>query len=132
MRRIPFSSVLLAIACTILTGCAGGGNPHFMPRTKPLFAGLHEDGLSTGAKAMLDEAKTDFQLARHGHDPRHAKFASTIPGTHSRVFEGRGYELTLVNKDLVICHYIGPKIVLKAAITGGQPFEYDEVNCLGD
>lgn len=131
MRRIPFASVFLAAACAILTGCAGG-DPHFMPRTRPLFAGLAGEKLGADARAMLDEAKADFMLARHGQEPRHAKYASTIPGTHSRVFEGRGYELTLVNKDVVVSHYVGPKIVLKAAITGGQPFAYDEVDCLGD
>jgi len=130
MSRIPFASILITIACAILTGC--GGNPHFMPRTHPIFAGLDEQKLSNSAKAMLAEAKADFQLARQGKEPSHAKYASTIPGTHSRVFEGRGYELTLVNKDEIVCLCVGPKIVLKSAITGGQPFEYDEVNRLGD
>ena len=132
MVRIPFASVLLAVACAALAGCAGGGNPHFMPRTRPLFSELQEEKLGAAAKAMLGEAKEDFQLGRHGKDPRFAKYASTIQGTHSRVFAGRGYELTLVNKDMVVTHYVGPKIVLKVAITGGQPLEYDEVDSLGD
>lgn len=131
MRRIPFASIILAISASILTGCAGG-NPHFLPRTRPLFAGLDEQKLSSGTKAMLEQAKTDFQLARHGGDPHYARFSSTIPGTHSRVFEGKGYRLTLVNKDMIVNHYVGPQIVLNAAITGGKPFTYDEVNCLGD
>jgi hypothetical protein len=131
MRRIPFGSILLAISLAVLTGCAGG-DPHFLPRTRPLFAGLDKQKLGNSAKAMLGEAKADFQLARNGQEPRHAKYASTIPGTHSRVFEGRGYRLTLVNKDLIVNHYVGPQIVLHAAITGGKPFAYDEVNCLGD
>ena len=131
MPRIPFASSLIACAGAILAGCAGGDS-HFMPRTHALFAGFDEQRLGGAAKAMIQEAKADFQLAKHGDDPRYAKFASTVPGTRSRVFEGRGYELTLVNKDEIARHYVGPKIVLKSAITGGVPFAYDEVDCLGD
>jgi hypothetical protein len=133
LRRIPFAFILpvLAIACAVPAGCAGG-NPHFMPRMHPLFGGLDEQKLGHGAKAMLAEAKADFLLVRHGKDPQYAKYASTIPYTHSRVFEGRGYQLTMVRKDEIARLYVGPKIVIKAAITGGQPFAYDEVDCLGD
>ncbi len=131
MRRIPLSLVLLAIACAVPTGCVGG-NPHFFPRMHPLFAGLDEQKFRGGAKAMLAEAKADFILARHGKDPQHAKYASTIPYTHSRVFEGRGYQLTLVKKDEIARLYVGPKIMLNSKITGGAPFAYDEVDCLGD
>lgn len=131
MHRIPFAPILLAIACTVLTACAGG-NSHFMPRMHPLFAGLDEQKLGNCAKAMLAEAKADFILVRHGQEPRHAKYASTIPYTHSRVFEGRGYQLTIVRKDEIARLYAGPKIVLDSKITGGEPFTYDEVDCLGD
>ena len=132
MPRFPFAPILLALALPFLAGCAGGGNPHFFPRTHPLFAGFDEARLGGGAKAMLAEAKEDFALARHGGQPAHAKFASTIPGTHSRVYDGRGYRLTIVDRDDVVSHEIGPKIVLNAPITGGAPFSYDEVNVLGD
>lgn len=131
MRRITFTPIPLAIVCAVLTGCAGG-DPHFMPRMHPLFAKLDEQKLGNRAKAMLAEAKADFLLARQGKDPQYAKYASTIPYTHSRVFEGRGYRLTLVNKDEIAHRYVGPKIVINAAITGGQAFSYDEVDCLGD
>jgi len=133
MRRIPFALFLLAIAiaCAVPTGCAGG-SPHFMPRMHPLFAGLDEQKLGGGAKAMLAEARTDFILARRGQNPQFAKYASTIPYTHSRVFEGSGYQLTLVNKNEIARLYVGPKIVLNSKITGGEPFTYDEVDCLGD
>jgi len=127
MRKLPLVSLVLLLAFLILPGCAITENPHFFPRLRPLFAGLDETKIRPGAKAALAEAKADFQLARHGKAPQYAKYVSTIPYTHSRIYQGKGYRLTLVHKDLVGCCFVGPSIVLDASITGGKPFAYDEV-----
>ena len=132
MRSLPFVSLILAIILLSLPGCAGSQNAHFFPRLHPLFAGLDESRICGCAKTMLAKAKADFQLARHGKDPRYAKYVSIIPYTHSRVYEGKGYRLTMVSKDLLPSQYEGPQIVLDAGITGGKPFTYDEVNVMGD
>ncbi|MEO6787332.1 MAG: hypothetical protein ABI318_14460 [Chthoniobacteraceae bacterium] len=132
MRSLPFVALIISIVLSVLPGCAGTRNPHFFPRMHPLFAGLDESKVCGCAKAVLAKAKTDFQLARHGEEPRYAKYVSTIPYTHSRVYEGKGYCLTMVNKDLVSVRYEGPRIVLDACITGDKPFAYDEVNAIGD
>jgi hypothetical protein len=122
----------LAIALLVFPACAGQISASFFPRMHPLFAGLDETKVRPGAKTLLAEAKADFQLARHGKAPQYAKYSGTIPYTHSRVFEGRGYRITLVKKDIVDSFYEGPKIVLDASITGGGPFAYDEVEVTGD
>lgn len=132
MRSVFFFSLIFSVAFLCLPGCSGATNPHFFPRMHPLFAGLDESKVCDCAKAILTKAKADFQLARHGEEPRYAKYVSTIPYTHSRVYEGKGYRLTMVNKDLVSVRYEGPRIVLDACITGGKPFAYDEVNAIGD
>src|SRR5690242_11813577 len=100
MRSLPIATLILAAIFLGLPGCAGTRNPHFFPRLHPLFAGLDESKIRGNARAMLARAKEDFQLARHGKEPRYAKYVSTIPYTHSRVYEGKGYRLTMVKKDL--------------------------------
>ena len=132
MRSLPFASLILAVMLLCLPGCAGTQNAHFFPRLHPLFSGLDESKVHGSAKTMLAKAKADFQLARHGKEPRYAKYVSTIPYTHSRVYEAKGYRLTMVNKDITPCHFEGPQIVLDEGITGGKPFAYDEVDVTGD
>src|SRR4051812_13392062 len=108
---MPKSSSLLALAllaANLLSSCA---NPHFFPRTRPLFAGLDEANVPPTAKNSLAKAKVDFQLAKHGKAPHYAKLAHTIPHTRSQVFEGSGYRLTMVHKDTQYPHRQGPEIV---------------------
>jgi len=128
MRRLPLASLLCFITFLAFSGCALPTNPHFFPRARPLFAGFDESKVRPGAKAALAQAKADFELARRGKEPRHAKYASTIPHTNSRVYQGKGYCLTIVHKDLGVSHSDGPKIVLDASITGGKPFCYCEID----
>ena len=125
-------STLLSIALLALSACAGPNSASFFPRMHPLFAGLDETKVCGCAKESLAKAKADFLLARRGKEPVHAKYVSTIPYTHSRVFEGKGYCITMVKKDIVDSFYEGPKIVLNSSITGGKPFTYDEVEVTGD
>jgi hypothetical protein len=127
--RTAFSA-LLFIALAAVPACANASNPHFFPRMHPLFAGFDETKVRPGAKAALAEAKADFLSARRGKAPQFAQYVSTIPYTHSRVYQGKGYQITLVSKDLVYAHFAGPQIVLEAGITGGQPFAYDEIESL--
>lgn len=132
MRKLPVAFLIIAFGIQTLPGCAGTQNPNFFPRVRPLFAGLDESKVPADAKPLLANAKTDFQLARRGKAPCHAKYVTTIPYTHSRVFEGKGYCITLVKKNLVDSFYEGPQIVLNSCITGGKPFTYDEVEVTGD
>jgi len=117
------------LALALLPACA---NDHFFPRVKPLFAGLDESRVPASARTALAQAKVDFQLARHGEIPRYARPAGIIPCTHSQVFEGNGYQVTLVNKDLVHVLFKGPEIVLNTSITCGAPYHYDEIDRLGE
>lgn len=122
-RRLLF---YLGFSCAaILSGCT---TDHFFPRLKPLFAGFDESKIPASARKNLAEAKEDFQCCRHGALPRHARYAGTIAYTHSKVFEGRGYRVTVYDKDLVRPQEHGPGIVLGPSITGAEPFEYEEVN----
>jgi hypothetical protein len=132
MKIRPAFSAFLSTALLALPACAGPNSASFFPRMHPLFAGLDETKVRHGVKTLLAEAKADFQLARHGKAPQYAKYTSTIPYTHSRVFEGNGYCITLVKKDIVDSFYEGPKIVLNSSITGGKPYAYDEVEVTGD
>ncbi len=116
------------LALSLLPACA---NDHFFPRLKPLFAGLDESRVPAAARAALARAKVDFQLARHGETPRYALHVGTLPCTHSQVFQGRGYQVILVNKDLVNTTETGPEIVLDSSITQGKPYHYDEIDRLG-
>ncbi len=118
----------IATAC-VLSACA---SEHFFPRLKPLFAGLEESQVPVSARRSLAEAKVDFQLARQGMNPHYAKAAGTLPCSHSRVFEGNGYQLTLVDKDLAHITLKGPQIVLGSRITQGQSYHYDEIDRLGE
>ncbi len=103
-------------------------NPHVLPRLKPLFGGFDESTVPVSARVLLDHAREDFQLARHCHEPVHAKRAGVISDTHSRVFKGDGYTLTMVNKDQVNVLLTGPEIVLSSKITNGKPYRYDEID----
>ena len=94
----------------------------------PLFAGLDEAKVPQSAKTALAQAKADFQLARHGKAPRYAHYVSGVPYTRSKVYEGNHYRLTLVDKELVRPQEHGPAIELDGKITGGAPFQYDEID----
>lgn len=109
----------------ILILCQGCASPYFLPRTRPLFAGLDETSLPVEARRALEQAKIDFQLARHGRPPQYARYISTIPNTESKVYRGWGYTLTLINGGLR--NSIGPEIIIESSITGGDPFSYDEI-----
>ena len=132
MRSLPIASLVSSLVLLFLPACAGKQYAHFFPRTRPLFAGLDEACVCARAKPLLEKAKVDFQLARHGKEPRYAKYVSTIPYTQSRVYDGKGYRITMVKKDIIPAHYEGPQIVLDASITGGEPFTYDEVDVTGE
>jgi hypothetical protein len=125
--RTAFSA-LLFLTFLAFSACALPTNPHWFPRARPLFAGLDEGKVRPSARAALAEAKVDFQLARHDKALRYAKYVSTIPYTNSRVYQGKGYRLTIVHKDLGVSHSDGPDILLDASITGGKPFSYDEID----
>jgi hypothetical protein len=116
----------LAIASAgLFLGCA---NPHFFPRTRPLFPGFDESKMpSTSAKA-LSEAKVDFQRAIRRQAPIHAQFVEVTPYTRSRVYQGRGYRLTHVDKYSVHSRCEGPHIVLESSLTGGKPYSYDQLD----
>ena len=127
----PFKPLLVCslFGLTTLPSCA---NEHFFPRLRPLFAGLDESRVPATARTALAQAKVDFQLARHGQTPRYAHSAGTLPFTHSEVFQGNGYVVTLVKKDMVHIQLAGPEIVLDSSITQDKPYHYDEIDRLGE
>jgi hypothetical protein len=95
---------------------------------RPLFPGLTEAGMSAADRTALAQAKSDFQMVKHGKAPQHAQFVSTIPHTRSRVYQGQGYRLTFVREDNIYPHRTGPDIVVSPSITGGKAYHYDEVD----
>jgi hypothetical protein len=112
-------------AAVLLNGCA---NPHVFPRTKPLFAGFDESSLGPAAKAKLNRAKIDFLRAKHDEEPLYAKYLRTLRPGDSREYRGNGYTVTIVHTYSLPSHQDGPRILLTREITGGAPFEYDEVD----
>ena len=123
---------ILVIALLLLSSVAGGASDHFFPRLKPLFAGLDESKVPAGSRTALAQAKVDFQLARHGKRPAYAHYTGTLPYSHSETFQGNGYILTMVNKNLVYSVSVGPEIVIDARITGGKTYRYDEIDLVQD
>ena len=122
--------ILAAVALSAgLVSCA---NEHFFPKTRPLFVGLDEARVPAAAKPSLAKAKEDFQRARHGQEPVHARYLETLPSSNSKVFQGDGYRVTLVSKNFVHCVQTGPDIVLESCLTGGRPCRYDELELVGE
>lgn len=119
-------SVVLAVLLTASVACCA--NPHFFPRLRPLFPGLDESRVPAASRVALAQAKEDFQLAREGRDPRHARRVNANEPAGSRVFHGKGYELTIVHRQMVTVIESGPAIVIDGSVTGGKPFRYDEVD----
>jgi hypothetical protein len=77
----------LAAALSLLASCA---NPHFLPRTRPLFPGLNEHSVSVENQAALSQAKADFLQVKHGNPPVHARLVQTLPHSRSKVYQGQG------------------------------------------
>lgn len=128
MLRICHFQVLFCAGLVLLAtpGCA---SDHFFPKLRPLFAGLDESKVvMAAAKFALAEAKTDFRLAQHGKAPLYSRCVSGVPGTHSKIYQGNGYQLTVVNNDLVRPQAHGPEIVLDTFITGGKPFRFSDID----
>lgn len=109
----------------LLSSCA---NPHFFPRSRPLFAGFNDQQVPGTMRSALDQAKLDFQLARRGKPPLYAKFVGTLPYSMSKVYQGNGYEITMVDDSSFAGHALGPEIVIRPEITGGELFKYDEID----
>lgn len=123
------TNLLLLAVSLVFTSCA---NPHFFPRTKPLFPGLDEQKMSESQKASLAKAKTDFMLIKQGKAPAYAKLDQHSPHSQSRVYQGNGYVLTAVNHSCTTTTYVGPDITIGSSITGGKAYRYDEIDSLND
>lgn len=113
------------VGFSLFSSCA---NPHFFPRTRPLFIGLNCQDHPASQLVALKHAKADFLQARHGKVPLYARHVRTIPNSLSKVYQGDGYEIIMVNDTSFTWHRLGPKIVLESKITGGKPIQYDEVD----
>ena len=119
-------SLFASLVClSLLASCS---NPHFFPRTKPLFAGLDESKVSAPSRAALAHAKEDFRLAQQGKAPRHARLVTGVVCRQQQLYEGDGYLLTVRDDDQVRPQEHGVRIVLEARLTGGRPFRYDDID----
>ena len=116
-------------ALSMLSACA---SEHALPQFKPLIGGLDESQVPADAREDLLHAREDFQMVREGKKPVYAVPTGRIPGTHSQVYQGNGYELTLIDNDSANVHLLGPEIVLGSQITHGQPYRYDEIQRLDE
>jgi hypothetical protein len=124
--KFPKIKILVPLAALFLiTNCA---NPHFFPRTRPLFVGFDETHVPASKKEALEFAKVDFQRARRGDIPMHAKFEAKLPNSRSKTYRGDGYQITMVNNERFGSRKLGPEIILEPAITGGESFQYEEVD----
>lgn len=126
--HIWLASYLLVSPLLVLTACA---NEHFFPRLRPLFPGVDEAAVSPKARPALAKAKVDFQLARQASPPQYAHYVGKAPYSNSKIYEGDGYRLTLVNKDFVHYQEVGPDIVLDPSLTGGRSYHYNEIDRAG-
>lgn len=95
---------------------------------RPLFVGLDDQQVSGTKRSALAQAKVDFQLTRSGKPPLYAKFVGTLPYSMSKVYQGNGYEITMVDDSSFAGRSLGPKIVISPQITGGELFKYDEID----
>jgi hypothetical protein len=118
---------LFVLVVLTLTACA---NPHFFPRTRPLFVDFDETRVPPSAQNALLEAKCDFQRARHYEMPRFATYSGCSCHPRGKVYQGRGYRVTMVHEESSTGCLDGPEIVLEPSITGGQPFQYSEVDTI--
>jgi hypothetical protein len=125
MRNLPFFVLLTIVSLPALSGCA---NDHFFPRTRPLFVGLDESHVPSGARAALARAKVDFQLARHNEPPRYAKPSGPTFDSNTRNYQGDGYRIAIVHKEEIHSRSDGPEIFIDSKLTGGKPYHYDEVD----
>jgi hypothetical protein len=132
MRYHSVTSLVCSFAILTLAGCACPQYSNFFPRLRPLFPGFDETKVRPDAKPALDEAKVDFQLARQGKAPRYARYEGTRPHNESKIYQGQGYRITVVNNWAFHSHSEGVEIVMDASITGGKPFSYDEVDRVVD
>lgn len=112
-------------ALALFSSCA---NPHFFPRTRPLFVGFDDQHVSNKVREALYHAKVDFQLARSGKTPFYAQYVRKLPNSMSKVYQGEGYEITIIDETSFSGHSLGPKIIISSDITGGAPFKYEEVD----
>jgi hypothetical protein len=119
-----FPTGLCIFLLLLTSACA---NSHFFPRLHPLFPGLDESRLSDSSRRALGEAKVDFWRLKHGMEPQYANLARTLPDGHSKVYNGRGYRLTLRSQRSFDPYRIGPEIVIFASLTGGCDYSYDEL-----
>ena len=76
------------------------------------------------------QAKGDFQRARHDEAPRYAVYSGASCSPRGKVYQGRGYRVTLVHEETPNGWYDGPEIVLEPGLTGGLPYRYSEVDLL--
>lgn len=120
------------LTCAFAVVGAGCSSHDLLPHTKPLFAGIDMSRVPAGSPNRLAKAKTDFQCARAGGVPCHARDAGRIPHSQSRRFEGDGYEITLVDSWSGFIHRKGPKITLDSSLTGGKPYSYEEIEVTDD
>lgn len=123
---------ITALSFAVALGGTSCSSPHVFPRTKPLFVGLDESGLSPVAQRQLAKAKTDFQCVRTSGKPFHAQDAGRVPHSKTRRFVGDGYEITMVDSWAGFVHSHGPKISIQPSVTGGKAYHYDEVEVCND
>lgn len=97
-----------------------------------MFPGLDETQVPAPARGALQQAKTDFMLAKHGKTPQYAQYLHTIPHTRSKVYQGNGYCLTMVRIDHTYPLKSGPEIVIMPSLTGSGVYRYDEVDEVAD
>lgn len=123
---------IATVSCLTALGSTSCSSPHLFPRTRPLFVGLDESGMSPVAKHQLAKAKADFQSVRASEKPCHARDAGRLPHTKSERFLGEGYEITMVDSWAGFVHSRGPKICIQPCVTGGKAYHYDEIDVCGD
>jgi hypothetical protein len=126
--RIVSSKVYSGLFVLVALGLTACANPHFFPRARPLFVDFDDTKVPQSAHHALLEAKSDFQRARHYETPRFATYSGCSCQPRGKVYQGRGYRVTMVHEENSTLCLDGPEIVLEPSITGGQPYRYSEVD----
>ncbi|MGC4013733.1 MAG: hypothetical protein QM755_04330 [Luteolibacter sp.] len=121
--------LLALVSAAMFLSCAA---PTRTPQTVRSLEAVDTSKFTRDQTLAIAKAKEDFQRVKTGGRPLYAKAESFLNDGGTVYYQGPGYELiswhkmdTHRGRDV---YRIGPQIVLRPEITGGQPIECEEIS----